>query len=54
MRFATGCSAPDQVTKDEIMGVIMQRVPGLKGVEEVVAESGPTFISLDTIRVGPA
>ena len=35
VRFAKGCSAPDQQTKDEIMGVIMQRVPGLKGVEEV-------------------
>ena len=54
VRFATGCNAPDQVTKDEIMGVLMQRVPGLKGVEEVVPDSGPTFISLDTIRVGPA
>ncbi len=52
VRFATGCSAPDQATKDDIMGVIMQRVPGLKGVEEVVAESGPTFIGLDTISVG--
>lgn len=52
VRFATGCSAPDQVTKDEIMGVIMQRVPGLKGVEEVVDEPGRTFIGLDTISIG--
>jgi Fe-S cluster biogenesis protein NfuA len=52
VRFATGCSAPDQATKDEIMGVIMQRVPGLKGVEEVVPEPGKTFIGLDTISVG--
>jgi Fe-S cluster biogenesis protein NfuA len=53
VRFATGCSAPDQVTKDEIMGVIMQRVPGLKGVEEVKPEAGTTFIGLDTLRIGP-
>lgn len=54
VKFATGCNAPDQATKDEIMGVIMQRVPGLKGVEEVKDEPGRAFIGLDTIRVGPA
>ena len=54
VKFATGCSAPDQATKDEIMGVIMQRVPGLKAVEEVEDEPGRTFIGLDTIRVGPS
>lgn len=53
VRFATGCNAPSQATKDEIMGVILQRVPGLRGVEEVVVAPGPTFIGLDTIRVGP-
>jgi hypothetical protein len=52
VRFAKGCSAPDQVTKDEIMGVIMQRVPGLKGVEELVDRPGRTFIGLETISVG--
>jgi hypothetical protein len=52
VRFATGCNAPDQSTKDEIMGVIMQRVPGLKGVEEIVEQPGRAFISLDTISVG--
>ncbi len=36
------------------MGVIMQRVPGLRGVEEVKDESGQAFISLDTIRIGPS
>ena len=54
VKFATGCSAPDQATKDEIMGVIMQRVPGLKAVEEVADEPGRAFIGLDTIRVGPS
>ena len=54
VRFAKGCSAPDQATKDEIMGVIRQRVPGLKGVEEIVDAPGQAFISLDTLRVGPA
>jgi Fe-S cluster biogenesis protein NfuA len=53
VRFATGCSAPDQVVKDEIMGVIMQRVPGLKGVQEVKDEPGRTFIGLDSISFGP-
>ena len=52
VKFAAGCSAPDEVTKDEIMGVIMQRVPGLKAVEELKDEPGKTFIRLDTIRVG--
>lgn len=54
VKFATGCSAPDQATKDEIMGVILQRVPGLKSVEEVKDEPGRAFIGLDTIRIGPA
>ena len=53
VRFGTGCNAPDPDVKDEIMGVIMQRVPGLKGVEEVKDESGKAFIGLDTIRIGP-
>jgi Fe-S cluster biogenesis protein NfuA len=52
VRFGTGCSAPSQETKDEIMGVIRQRVPGLAGVEEVTPEPGRTFIGLDTITVG--
>lgn len=54
VRFATGCNAPDQATKDEIMGLIRQRVPGLVGVEELVEGPGPAFIALDTLRVGPA
>ncbi len=54
VRFGTGCSAPDQEVKDEIMGVIMQRVPGLKGVQEIKDETGRAFIGLDTIRIGPA
>ena len=52
VRFATGCSAPDQATKDEIMGVIRQRVPGLSRVEEVAPEPSTAFVSLDTLRVG--
>jgi Fe-S cluster biogenesis protein NfuA len=54
VRFGKGCNAPDQAAKDEIMGVIRQRVPGLKGVEEVRDPDGQAFIGLDTIRVGPA
>jgi Fe-S cluster biogenesis protein NfuA len=53
VRFAKGCNAPEQATKDEIMGVIRQRVPGLKGVEEVSDPDGRAFIGLDTIRIGP-
>jgi Fe-S cluster biogenesis protein NfuA len=52
VKFGKGCSAPSQENKDEIMGVIMQRVPGLKGVEEVKDEPGRTFIGLDTISIG--
>lgn len=53
VRFATGCSAPDQATKDEIMGVLRQRVPGLQGVVEVAAEPAGAFVALDSLRVGP-
>lgn len=52
VRFATGCNAPDQATKDEIMGVIRQRVPGLKAVEEVAPEPAQAFISVDSLRIG--
>jgi hypothetical protein len=53
VKFGTGCSAPDPEVKEEIMGVIMQRVPGLRGVEEIVDEPGKAFIGLDTLRIGP-
>jgi len=53
VRFATGCSAPEQVAKDEIMGVIMQRVPGLRAVTEVVPEPGRAFVGLSSLRIGP-
>jgi hypothetical protein len=53
VRFATGCSAPDQQSKDEIMGVIRQRVPGLREVVEVAPEPSTAFVAVDSIRVGP-
>jgi Fe-S cluster biogenesis protein NfuA len=53
VRFGSGCSAPTQQTKDEILGVIRQRVPGLKGAQEIVTEPGRTFIGLDSISFGP-
>lgn len=53
VRFPSGCSAPDQQTKDEIMGVLKQRVPGLREVVEVAQEPSSAFVSLDTLRVGP-
>ena len=53
VRFGKGCSGPTQEMKDEIMGVIRQRVPGLKGVEEVVDSPGSAFIGLSTIGIGP-
>ncbi len=54
VRFASGCSAPDQQSKDEIMGVMRQRVPGLRDVVEVAQEPSSAFVSLDSIRIGPA
>ena len=53
VRFAAGCSAPSQADKDEIMGVIRQRVPGLASVVEVADEPGQAFVSLSSLRVGP-
>lgn len=51
--FPAGCAAPDQGAKDEIMGVVRQRVPGLRDVVEVPAEpSGPAFVALSSLRVG--
>lgn len=52
VKFAKGCSAPSQETKDEIMGVIKQRVPGLRGVEEVV-EANSAFVPMTSLRIGP-
>jgi hypothetical protein len=54
VRFASGCSAPDQQSKDEIMGVMRQRVAGLRDVVEVAPEQSSAFVALDTIRIGPA
>jgi Fe-S cluster biogenesis protein NfuA len=53
VRFPTGCSAPDQQTKDEIMGVLKQRVPGLREVVEMAPEPSSAFVSVDTLRIGP-
>jgi len=53
VRFASGCSAPSQADKDEIMGVIRQRVPALGAVVEVVDEPAQAFVSLSSLRVGP-
>lgn len=53
VRFPSGCSAPDQQTKDEIMGVIRQRVPGLRDVVEIADEPGGAFIAVDSLRIGP-
>ncbi len=52
VRFATGCSAPNDEVKAEIRDTLLARVPGLRGVEEVVADQGGAFIALDTIKVG--
>ncbi len=52
VKFATGCSAPSAQTKEEIMGVIRQRVPGLAGVEEVV-DTPQAFVPMTSLRVGP-
>lgn len=52
VRFASGCSAPEDSVKEEIRGVLLSRVTGLRAVEEVTASDGGAFISLDTIRVG--
>jgi hypothetical protein len=53
VRFAGGCSAPSREARDEIMGVIRQRVPGLASVVEVSAEPGPAFVPLTSLRIGP-
>ena len=53
VKFATGCSAPDQQAKDEIMGVIRQRVPGLREVLEVAPETSSAFVAIDSIGIGP-
>lgn len=54
VQFPGGCSAPDQVVKDEIMGVLRQRVPGLREVVEVAPEQpGAAFVPLATLHVGP-
>jgi Fe-S cluster biogenesis protein NfuA len=53
VKFAAGCSAADQPAKDEIMGILRQRVAGLRDVVEVVDEPSSAFVAVDTIRVGP-
>ncbi len=53
VKFPSGCSAPDRQTKDEIMGVLKQRVTGLREVVEVADEPSTAFVAVDTLRVGP-
>lgn len=54
VRFPGGCAAPDQRARDEIMGVVRQRVPGLRDVVELADEpSAPAFVPLSTLRIGP-
>ena len=54
VRFPAGCSAPEQQVRDEIMGVLRQRVPGLREVVELPPERpGAAFVPLATLRVGP-
>jgi Fe-S cluster biogenesis protein NfuA len=54
VRFPGGCSAPDAAAKDEVMGVLRQRVPGLREVVELPPEpSGSAFVPLAALRVGP-
>jgi hypothetical protein len=53
VRFPSGCSAPGQRDKDEIMGVLRQRVPGLRDVVEVQPEPEQAFIAVDSLRIGP-
>jgi len=53
VRFPGGCSAPDQHVRDEIMGVLRQRVPGLREVVEVAPEpAGAAFVPLAALRAG--
>lgn len=52
VRFATGCSAPSDSIKEEIRGVLLSRVTGLRAVEEVAAQSQGAFIAMDSIRIG--
>lgn len=53
VRFGSGCSAPSQEARDEIRGVILQRVPGLRAVEEVADDPGQAFIAVSSLRIGP-
>lgn len=52
VRFRTGCNAPSVEVREEIKGVLLQRVPGLRSVEEVGQPSGQAFIGVETLRVG--
>ena len=55
VRFPSGCSAPEQQVRDEIMGVLRQRVPGLREVVELPPERpGAAFVPLAALRIGPS
>lgn len=53
VRFAGGCSGASAQEREEIMGVIRQRVPGLAAVVEVATDPGPAFVPLTSLRIGP-
>lgn len=50
--FGTGCSAPAQNVRDEILQVMRSRLSGLAVVEEE-ASGGQAFVPLGSLRIGP-
>jgi hypothetical protein len=49
--FGTGCNAPAENVKAEILTVLTSRLSGMSLVEEV--RSSETFVPLTSLRVGP-
>jgi hypothetical protein len=51
--FGTGCSAPAQNVRDEILQVMQSRLSGLAVVEEQTSSGGQAFVPLGSLRIGP-
>ena len=51
--FGTGCSAPAQSVRDEIVQVMQSRLSGMQVVEDAPATGAPAFVPLGSLRIGP-
>lgn len=49
--FGGGCNAPSEATRQEILGALQTRLPGITAVED--APRGQAFVPMTSLTIGP-